>query len=66
MCDGDNTPVILGMARAMECGVIACDSAYFLHDVPFGYLPIHHVQAEDNSLAFKVRILEQDATEIRF
>jgi len=56
MCDGDNTSVILGMSRDMGCSVMSRDSAYFLHDIPQGYVPMHRVQAEDNSLTFKVRI----------
>jgi len=66
MCDGDNTPVILGMSRAMKCGVMSRDSAYFLHDVPQGYVPIHRVQAKGNSLTMQVRTIEQNATENRF
>jgi hypothetical protein len=57
MCDGDNTPVILGMARSMKCGVMSRDSAYFLHEVPQGYIPIHRVQIKAGSLTMQVRAL---------
>ncbi len=57
MCDGDNTPVILGMARSMKCGVMSRDSAYFLHEVPQGYIPIHRVQIKAGSLTMQVSAL---------
>jgi len=66
MCDGDNTPVILGMSRAMKCGVLSRDSAYFLHDVPQGYVPIHRVQIKGSSLTMQVCALAQLKTHIRF
>jgi hypothetical protein len=53
MCDGDSTPVILGMARQMKCGVLSRDSAYFLHEVPQGYIPIHRVQIKGGSLTMQ-------------
>ena len=54
MCDGDSTPVILGMARSMKCGVLSRDSAFFLHEVPQGYVPIHRVQIKAGSLTMQV------------
>ena len=66
MCDGDNTPVILGMSRAMKCGVLSRDSAYFLHDVPQGYVPIHRVQIKGSSLTMQVCALAQLTTPVRF
>ena len=66
MCDGDNTPVILGMSRAMKCGVLSRDSAYFLHDVPQGYVPIHRVQIKGSSLTMQVCALAQPTTQMQF
>jgi hypothetical protein len=54
MCDGDSQPVILGMSRSMKCGVLSRDSAYFLHEVPQGYVPIHRVQIKSGSLIMQV------------